>query len=242
MNFYGNFFSEILSRATSITEALKITSAGSKFWKVRNKGDLRGLKLFQRTFKIDMNHFAITYTPNKAINGKNCVQTGSTNGPSIDLRDVSEVRIGHSTDTFNSLVNESLNKAVPKIGDVHCHRDLCFSVIFKDDSPNLDLIAKDQETRNTWVDVIQHLVVAMQSLDEEKKFKMYLRKQFKNADKNGDGALSLDECQELVAQLNIKFPEERVKKMFEEADFLSNQEKGTLSELVKLAITFYFLR
>ena len=79
----------------------------------------------------------------------------------------------------------------------------------------------------------------MQSLDEEKKFKMYLRKQFKNADKNGDGTLSFEECQELVGQLNIKFPEEKVKKMFEEADFLSNQEKGTLSEMVKLTITFF---
>ena len=111
--------SEILARAPSINEALKTTSNGSKFWKVRNKGDVRGIKVFQRTFKIDINIFAITYTPNKAINGKSCVQAGSANSPCIDLRDISEVRIGHSTDTFNFVVKETSDKAVPKIGDVN---------------------------------------------------------------------------------------------------------------------------
>ena len=94
----------------------------------------------------------------------------------------------------------------------------------------MDLVAKDQETRNIWVDVIQHLVVAMQSLDEEKKFKMYLKKQFKNADKDGNGNLSFEECLDLVGQLNIKLPEERIRRMFDEADFLisndPNQKKG----------------
>ena len=87
------------------------------------------MKVYQRTFKIDVNQFAITYTPNKAITGKSCIQAGGDSGPSIDLRDVSEVRIGHSTDTFNSLM-KTLNKSNPKIGEVNCHRDHCFSIIF----------------------------------------------------------------------------------------------------------------
>ena len=54
----------------------------------------------------------------------------------------------------------------------------------------------------------------MRSLDEEKKFKMFLKKQFKNADKDGSGALSFDECQGLIEQLNIKFPEDKVKELY----------------------------
>ena len=125
-------FSEILSRATSITEALDETSKGAKFFKVRQKGGFRGLKLYCRTFKTDFNEFSITYLPNKAITGKaNCVgHPGPGNPASIDIRDISEVRIGHSTDTFNALVKENNNKSSPKIGDVLCHRDNCFSIIF----------------------------------------------------------------------------------------------------------------
>ena len=59
---------------------------------------------------------------------------------------------------------------------------------------------------------------------------MFLKKQFKNADKDGSGALSFDECQGLIEQLNIKFPEDKVKALFEEADFLVNHDKGTLNE------------
>ena len=102
--------------------------------------------------------------------------------------------------------------------------------IFQDDTPNLDLIAETTSIRNTWVTVIQHLIVAMKSLDEEKKFKLFLKRQFKNADKDGSGSLSFEECQDLISQLNIKFPAEKVKALFDEADFLENAEKGTLSE------------
>ena len=242
-------FSEILSRATSITEALDETSKGAKFFKVRQKGGFRGLKLYCRTFKTDFNEFSITYLPNKAITGKaNCVgHPGPGNPASIDIRDISEVRIGHSTDTFNALVKENNNKSSPKIGDVLCHRDNCFSIIFnvsqifgalesylnlyfQDDTPNLDLIAETTSIRNTWANVIQHLIVAMKSLDEEKKFKLFLKRQFKNADKDGSGCLSFEECQDLISQLNIKFPADKVKALFNEADFLENQDKGTLCE------------
>ena len=68
------YFSEILSRAHSITEALDETSKGTKFFKVRQKGGFRGLKLYCRTFKTDISEFSITYLPNKAITGKaNCI-------------------------------------------------------------------------------------------------------------------------------------------------------------------------
>ena len=183
---------------------------------------------------MDYEDFCLTYLPNKGITGKNCITSAvaSAGGDPcrIDLRDVCEVRIGHSSDTFNALVKQSTDKASPQIGDVSCHRDQCFSIIFNDDSPALDLIAETTSVRNTWVDVIQHLVVAMKSLDEEKKFKLFLKRQFKNADKDGSGSLSFEECQNVISQLNIQFDQATVKSMFEKADFLENQEKGTLNE------------
>ena len=42
----------------------------------------------------------------------------------------------------------------------------------------------------------------------------YLKKQFKNADKNGNGTLSFSEVQGLMTQLNIQMDKERIKELF----------------------------
>ena len=62
------------------------------------------------------------------------------------IGDIAEVRIGHSTDTFNKLVKQ-VNEGLPKLDGINCARDFCFSIIFKDDTPPLDLVAHDSADR-----------------------------------------------------------------------------------------------
>ena len=62
------------------------------------------------------------------------------------IGDIAEVRIGHSTDTFNKLVKQ-FNEGLPKLDGINCARDFCFSIIFKDDTPPLDLVAHDSADR-----------------------------------------------------------------------------------------------
>ena len=50
----------------------------------------------------------------------------------------------------------------------------------------------------------------------------YLKKLFKQADKNGNGKLSLDECEKVIDQLNMKIPDENLKTLFNAANY-----KGT---------------
>ena len=64
------------------------------------------------------------------------------------IGDIAEVRIGHSTDTFNKLVKQVNNGLTgPKLDGINCARDFCFSIIFKDDTPPLDLVAHDSADR-----------------------------------------------------------------------------------------------
>ena len=42
----------------------------------------------------------------------------------------------------------------------------------------------------------------------------FLKKQFRNADKNKSGCLTLDECKSLVEQLNIKMDKDTLKDLF----------------------------
>ncbi|RMB91642.1 hypothetical protein DUI87_31871 [Hirundo rustica rustica] len=55
---------------------------------------------------------------------------------------------------------------------------------------------------------------------------MWLKQTFDEADKNGDGSLSISEVLQLMHKLNVNLPRQKVKQMFKEADTDDNQ--GTL--------------
>ena len=57
------------------------------------------------------------------------------------------MRFGHLSDNFNKLVKEGENNAVPKLEGINCAKDFCFSIIFKDDTPPLDLVTHDSVDR-----------------------------------------------------------------------------------------------
>ncbi|XP_060055884.1 1-phosphatidylinositol 4,5-bisphosphate phosphodiesterase eta-2 isoform X3 [Erinaceus europaeus] len=65
-----------------------------------------------------------------------------------------------------------------------------------------------------------HVVLAPNSVPK------WLKQTFDEADKNGDGNLSMGEVQQLLHKLNVNLPRQRVKQMFKEADTDENQ--GTL--------------
>ena len=134
-----------MARSTSIIEAIDRLRQGMLLWKIRDKG-VRSLKPFPRHYKLDMADLRITYLPNKNMTAKSCTAGGPGASAWIDLCDIAEVRIGHSTDTFNKLVKQ-VNEGLPKLDGINCARDFCFSIIFKDDTPPLDLVAHDSADR-----------------------------------------------------------------------------------------------
>ena len=75
--------------------------------------------------------------------------------------------------------------------------------------------------RDLWVDVLNHLVVTIKSLGQQREYEIYLRKLFREADKDNSECLHLDEVKTILENLNIKMEKEELKKRFDEANFLT---------------------
>ena len=79
----------------------------------------------------------------------------STNTKTVtELENLNEVRVGYKTDCFNKL---SLSNKT-KLSNVDCSKSKCLSLIFGNESAPLDLVSKDQNTRNKLAKVVTKLI------------------------------------------------------------------------------------
>uniref|UniRef100_A0A803TMU5 Phosphoinositide phospholipase C n=1 Tax=Anolis carolinensis TaxID=28377 RepID=A0A803TMU5_ANOCA len=101
-----------------------------------------------------------------------------------------------------------------------------------------DSLSKRQRTRDQYPSlayptfahltfyIIQCLLVVTSLFPFLNSCQMWLKQTFDEADKNGDGSLSISEVLQLMHKLNVNLPRQKVKQMFKEADTDDNQ--GTL--------------
>jgi len=187
---------------------------GVTLWKIRSKCIL-GLKSFERVYKLNLADLRITYSAK-----------GSQRS-AIEIQDIDDVRIGHGTDIFNELQKKS--RTVPELNNLKSSKDVSFSLIFNDKRPPLDLVASDLSTRDKWFKVLSKVVEVLQ--DPIGKQSVYLKKLFRESDKNKNGTLSLEECSELISNhLNLKITEEDLAQIFNNAD-LDKREEKQLNEI-----------
>ena len=73
-------------------------------------------------------------------------------------------------------------------------------------------------------------------------YEIYLRKQFKDADANSSGCLSFNECIKVLGQLNIKMEKEQLKKLFKEANFITDYNEDSLNEAEFVAFYYSLLK
>ena len=78
------YFTEIISRSTSVKDALKALEAGTELWKVRNKGGIRGIRWYKRKYRLDLPHLEIKYSPHKG-SSKNVAASNCAKGEKITL-------------------------------------------------------------------------------------------------------------------------------------------------------------
>ena len=71
-----------------------------------------------------------------------------------ELENLNEVRMGYKTDCFNKLFNS--NKT--KLSNVDCSKSKCLSLVFGTETSPLDLVSKDQRTRDKLAKVLAKLV------------------------------------------------------------------------------------
>uniref|UniRef100_A0A8C6ZKM6 Phosphoinositide phospholipase C n=1 Tax=Nothoprocta perdicaria TaxID=30464 RepID=A0A8C6ZKM6_NOTPE len=122
----------------------------------------------------------------------------------VSIEDIRDVRSGHKTEGM-----EKYAKNIPE--------HLCFSIVFKDQRKNLDLIANSEDDANHWITGLGKIIAHSNSMNQKQKLQQYpfcLRK----ADKNKDNKMSLKELKNFLKEVNIEVNDYHAKKIFQHCD------------------------
>uniref|UniRef100_A0A8B9J8V2 Phosphoinositide phospholipase C n=1 Tax=Astyanax mexicanus TaxID=7994 RepID=A0A8B9J8V2_ASTMX len=115
--------------------------------------------------------------------------------------------------------------------DANC----CFSIYHGCHVESLDLVTTNGEEARTWITGLKYLLAGISDEDSLAR-RQRTRDQypllsdiqtFSEADKNGDGNLSIGEVLQLLHKLNVNLPRQKVRELFEEAD--TDDHQGCLA-------------
>ncbi|XP_050703506.1 1-phosphatidylinositol 4,5-bisphosphate phosphodiesterase delta-4-like isoform X2 [Eriocheir sinensis] len=231
---------KVLVRQASMEEVVAKIHSGSCLVKIRAVN-----KRFPRHYKVDIDNMMLVGESRK---------WWAPGSFAVPLLDITEVRSGWKTDTFNKVsshqekVKEKMaagGASSPRVSptpgpeDDLLEEDRCFSVIYAGGKEVLDLVAETMEDRDAWVTGLGHLVQSVQSLHQEKQYDVWLRRQFQEADKDNNESLNFAECCVLLKQLNIKMDKTHARKLFNQAN-TSKQKRGGEQVLeVEEFVSFY---
>ncbi|XP_018420633.1 PREDICTED: 1-phosphatidylinositol 4,5-bisphosphate phosphodiesterase eta-2 [Nanorana parkeri] len=176
--------------------------AGTQMIKLR--GSSKGLVRF---YYLDEHKSCIRWRPSR-----------KNEKAKISIDSIQEVCEGKQSDIFQRYADGSF--------DPNC----CFSIYYGDRMESLDLVSSSGEEARTWITGLKYLMAGISDEDSLSKRQrtrdQWLKQTFDEADKNGDGSLSINEVLQLMHKLNVNLPRQKVKQMFKEADTDDNQ--GTL--------------
>ncbi|NXF30406.1 PLCH2 phosphodiesterase, partial [Nyctibius bracteatus] len=187
-----------------VERCMSSMQAGAQMIKLR--GSSKGLVRF---YYLDEHKSCIRWRPSR-----------KNEKAKISIDSIQEVCEGKQSEIFQRYADGSF--------DPNC----CFSIYYGDHMESLDLVSSSGEEARTWITGLKYLMAGISDEDSLSK-RQRTRDQypsctqtFDEADKNGDGSLSISEVLQLMHKLNVNLPRQKVKQMFKEADTDDNQ--GTL--------------
>uniref|UniRef100_A0A3P8N9W4 Phosphoinositide phospholipase C n=1 Tax=Astatotilapia calliptera TaxID=8154 RepID=A0A3P8N9W4_ASTCA len=208
----GGFLEKCMSSMQMGTQMLKL------------RGSSKGLVRF---FYLDEHKSCIRWRPSR-----------KNEKAKISIDSIREVCEGKQSEIFQRYAEGSF--------DPNC----CFSLYYGEHMESLDLVSTTGEEARTWITGLKYLVagisdedslakrqrtrdqypfhctVYFQPLHLYRSVTTWLKQTFTEADKNGDGSLSISEVLQLLHKLNVNLPRQKVKQMFKEAD--TDDTQGTL--------------
>uniref|UniRef100_A0A8C3KAD5 Phosphoinositide phospholipase C n=1 Tax=Calidris pygmaea TaxID=425635 RepID=A0A8C3KAD5_9CHAR len=199
----GNNFHFLSANVITIVErCMSSMQAGTQMIKLR--GSSKGLVRF---YYLDEHKSCIRWRPSR-----------KNEKAKISIDSIQEVCEGKQSEIFQRYADGSF--------DPNC----CFSIYYGDHMESLDLVSSSGEEARTWITGLKYLMAGISDEDSLSKRQrtrdQWLKQTFDEADKNGDGSLSINEVLQLMHKLNVNLPRQKVKQMFKEADTDDNQ--GTL--------------
>ncbi|XP_068393792.1 1-phosphatidylinositol 4,5-bisphosphate phosphodiesterase eta-2 [Eschrichtius robustus] len=185
-----------------VERCMSAMQAGTRMVKLR--GSSKGLSRF---YFLDEHRSCIRWRPSR-----------KNEKAKISIDSIQEVSEGRQSEVFQRCPDSSF--------DPNC----CFSIYYGSHRESLDLVSPSGDEARTWVTGLRYLMAGIRDEDSlarrQRTRDQWLKQTFDEADKNGDGSLSIGEVLQLLRKLNVNLPRQRVKQMFQEAD--TDDHQGTL--------------
>ncbi|XP_071351085.1 1-phosphatidylinositol 4,5-bisphosphate phosphodiesterase eta-2 [Trachinotus anak] len=130
-------------------------------------------------------------------------------------------------DSIHEVCEGKKSEIFRRYADNRFDPNCCFSIYYGERVKSLDLVSTNAEETRTWITGLKYLLAGISDEDSlarrQRTRDQWLQQTFSEADKNGDGTLSIGEVHQLLHKLNVNLPKQKVREMFQEADTDENQ-------------------
>ncbi|KAM3593334.1 uncharacterized protein V6R79_010596 [Siganus canaliculatus] len=123
----------------------------------------------------------------------------------FSIEDIDSVRKGRQSEGLNKHTEPGIEER-------------CFSIIFKGNKKNLDLIASSGTEAKQWISGIEKIITKLRNLNHQQKSEHWIINCMRKADKNADNKMNLKELKHFLRQINVEVDDTYAEEIFKKCD------------------------